>query len=81
MNIREYISQVKESRRKKYLSQSASEVLLKKVNYEITDWDSVMESGGYYCIVPRSISKWSEMHIWLQDNIGQDRYSWNGNHF
>lgn len=80
MNMRDYLNKVQLDQRHRYLSQSAAEVLLKKETYDVRDWNSVMQAGGYYRVLP-NISDWGALHKWLQENVGRDHYSWNGNNF
>jgi hypothetical protein len=81
MNIREFIDNTNAERKRKYRNQSAAEVLLGQVSPDIKDWRQVFKDGGYYDVVPPSISQWKEIHQWCVRTFGQEHYAWSGNRF
>ena len=81
MSIRSYIDMVKDEQIQRYRNQTASEVLIGSVHYDVKDWDSVMTRGGYHMVIPNKHATWESMHTWIREHIGEQHYSWNGNHF
>jgi len=81
MNIREFINKTQEEHDRRYRNQSAAEVLMGWVHREIKDWGSVFAEGGYYSVVPASISQWQELHEWCNQTFGREHYAWSGNNF
>lgn len=81
MNIREFINEKKAAHEQRYRNQTAAEVLLKSVKPHIEDWNAVFHSGGYYLVNPNTTPRWEEIHRWCVENLGDNRYAWNGNNF
>lgn len=78
MNIRDYIEQAKNQHREAYMKQSASEVLLKNLKYEIEDWRSVLTAGGFYPSNQKMTRGWPSIDEWCRDHIGVSHYLWAG---
>ncbi len=82
MKIQDYVELMVEQNQKRYRNQSAAEVLLKAHSFQIKDWHTVLSRGGYYSVqLGRATAEWSEMHQWLNDNIGNRHYTWTGSTF
>lgn len=80
LTIRQFVINTQKKQRDRYKAQTAAEAVLGKVPLNPRNWTQQFLRAGYHRVIPK-IDKWSEMHEWLQANIGRDHYSWNGENF
>lgn len=41
----------------------------------------MLNDAGYHLVTLQSMFQWTEMHVWLKDNVNQGDYSWFGPNF
>lgn len=78
MTIQDFITKTRSDWEATYRSRGAAEVLVGKM--PDIKWADTLRNAGYHS-VRISMSRWTDVHPWCNENFGEEHYTWTGTSF